>query len=920
MKSWIYAVLAAVALSPGATMFGAEDDLTAAMQKGLFEEEANHNLPAAIDAYQAVVGRFDQDRKLAATAVFRLGECYRKQGKTNEATAQYERVLREFSDQGQLTGLSRQYLATLGGGGSGPGTVNLTAAQQEQKRLLEQEVLLLEQTLEDQKKMVEVGRATAEDLRKTEREILAVKRNLAGIGTSQAGTAAAGGEVMTATESEEVKRIQRLIKDSPDLVDAKDANGQTPLVQAAEKGQLMVARFLLDSGADVNARDKTSNTALYVAARAGHKGMVELLLSRKAELDLGPPSGGPLFAAASRGYKSVVEVLLAHGADVNARNSSGETSLHLAAGADRRAVLEMFLGHGADVNARTSQGQTPLHYACRSGYDLVVAQLLKAGAAVNAVDSGKLTPLGQAVIARQLKTTEVLLANQADPNLPWEQTYEPVPGQKLACSMFPLYQAAKNSDDNLVELLLANKADPDTRSGPSKQTALFITIFSDRAPGALLKGKANPDIPDSSGTTPLHISLARPAFLTQLLAAGANVNAATDQGETPLHWAVAADLPDVIEMLIDHLADVNAKDKQGMTPLHWAVALSNQKIATLLLSRKADPNVADKGGGTALDLTRTSVSYYRMDRGPGLRVTAFRTPSTPPPGAPMALPGVGMPARSLRLPGQPAQDSSQKAMADLLKEAGALEDLPRKDEIISRRASANYSDTVFRRSTNYANRFSLLEAIAAEYGFIAESAEGGPRGSETMSVFARRTPQLAFPDLSRIKVRRPLMSGRLSWQEQTVDLLPLVNEGDCSKDMAVEWGDVVEIPEADHLLNASWEGFTYEQCEKMAKCLRRTVKVIVKGRTNDLVLSMDVKPQPQFASQGPVIVPNSPFWIAPVLRASNLLLASSDLTRVKVSRRLGNGPVQTWTVDCSGNGRTPDVWLNDGDVIEVPDR
>ena len=77
----------------------ATNDLTSALQKGLFEEEANHNYAAAIEAYESVVSRFDDNRKLAATAIFRLGEIYRKQGKTNEATAQYQRVVREFADR-----------------------------------------------------------------------------------------------------------------------------------------------------------------------------------------------------------------------------------------------------------------------------------------------------------------------------------------------------------------------------------------------------------------------------------------------------------------------------------------------------------------------------------------------------------------------------------------------------------------------------------------------------------------------------------------------------------------------------------------------------------------------------------------------------------------------------------------------------
>src|SRR6266481_5684829 len=90
------------------------NEFTDLMQKGLFEEEGNHNLPAAIEAYQHIVTRFDEARAVTATAIFRLGECYRKQGKTNEAAAQYQRIAREFADQGSQATLSEQNLGALG--------------------------------------------------------------------------------------------------------------------------------------------------------------------------------------------------------------------------------------------------------------------------------------------------------------------------------------------------------------------------------------------------------------------------------------------------------------------------------------------------------------------------------------------------------------------------------------------------------------------------------------------------------------------------------------------------------------------------------------------------------------------------------------------------------------------------------------
>src|SRR5688572_20887356 len=92
----------------------AADQLNPELQRGLFEEEANQNFNAAIKAYQSVLTTHDSERKLAATALFRLGECYRKLGKTNDAISQYQRLVIEFPDQATLANLSRQNLIGLG--------------------------------------------------------------------------------------------------------------------------------------------------------------------------------------------------------------------------------------------------------------------------------------------------------------------------------------------------------------------------------------------------------------------------------------------------------------------------------------------------------------------------------------------------------------------------------------------------------------------------------------------------------------------------------------------------------------------------------------------------------------------------------------------------------------------------------------
>ena len=121
IKTWMLsALLAITTLARGAT-----NDLTGLLQQGLFEEEANRNLDAAISDYQSLASAFDKDRQLAATAIFRLGECYRKLGKTNEAVIQYQRIVKEFSDQQTLVNLSRQNLAGLGTRRSNPAAFQL---------------------------------------------------------------------------------------------------------------------------------------------------------------------------------------------------------------------------------------------------------------------------------------------------------------------------------------------------------------------------------------------------------------------------------------------------------------------------------------------------------------------------------------------------------------------------------------------------------------------------------------------------------------------------------------------------------------------------------------------------------------------------------------------------------------------------
>merc|ERR1712078_113458 len=68
---------------------------------------------------------------------------------------------------------------------------------------------------------------------------------------------------------------------------------------------------------------------------------------------------------------------------------------------------------------------------------------------------------------------------------------------------------------------------------------------------------------------------------------GAEVNAKSEYGATPLHWASQEGYTDIVKLLIEKGADVNAKDEEGKTPLNWASEGGHTDIVKLLVEKGA---------------------------------------------------------------------------------------------------------------------------------------------------------------------------------------------------------------------------------------------------------------------------------------------------------------------------------------------
>jgi hypothetical protein len=382
-------------------------------------------------------------------------------------------------------------------------------------------------------------------------------------------------------------------------------------------------------------------------------------------------------------------------------------------------------------------------------------------------------------------------------------------------------------------------------------------------------------------------------------------------------------------MLLSHGADPNlVSDKYYSTPLHYAVGQKRPEMVQLLLSFNADPNIRDKNGKTPLAIAKEDPSLKPGVVSGGLVLQG--QPGIPPQGQPLSYQWhAGSPGTlTVNSSTPPAVTNAEPpSIVDLLRQHGGKDDLPNLDRIEVRRVSSNFRDVVFWRQgfngIEGSGKFTLFELLAVQYKLLSTSTTGEQRNSvNPVNPYGRNangSAQLKFPDFTCILIRRPTTNG-LGWTELKINTATALDTGDCSGDVPLEWGDIVEIRETDHPIDASWNGLSKNELTTLKKCLTRTVEIRIKGTATKVTLGPEVSDSGFGANLAQVRF-NAPFMIRPVLFESKLLQISSDLGSVKVKRTIpGQKDPARFTVNCEDPRNAPDLWLRDGDVIEVPEK
>ena len=462
---------------------------------------------------------------------------------------------------------------------------------------------------------------------------------LAGAGVTLAALPPSASPLIEAVKAGDEAQVQALLAKGADAK-AKDSEGASALLWAAHNEDPGLVRKLLAAGADPKAANDYGATPMAEAAVTGDAEVIGLLLAAGADLESPNAEGQTaLMVVARTGNVDAAKLLIAKGVNVNAvEHWGGQTALMWASAQSQPAMMAELIKAGAKLDARgaihdwerrvTAEprpkdmyrgGFTPMLYAAREGCIPCTQALVKAGANLNLPDPDGETPLVTAILNQHFALAQVLISAGADVDR-WDLYGRSPLYAAVDLNVLPEGGRSDLPSDETVTGLDVAKALLEKGANPNLQLKLrppYRNVVFDRGGDAvlstgatpllhaaktgdvaaialLLKYKALVDLPTNTGVTPLMAAAfmgqgANPsrgrykteeqgvAALKLLLAAGANINAKTAQGQTAIHVAAQRGYNALVKTLAENGADLTVKDADGHTAVDYATGLPNPR-------------------------------------------------------------------------------------------------------------------------------------------------------------------------------------------------------------------------------------------------------------------------------------------------------------------------------------------------------
>ena len=379
--------------------------------------------------------------------------------------------------------------------------------------------------------------------------------------------------LMTAARTGNLDVVKALLSDGANVNAATATTHETALMWAVAERHLDIVRALVEKGADPRPGPQQVISPLMVAAENGDIEAAKVLLAAGARVsDTGSDGTHLLTLAIIAGQSAFAHFLLDHGADPNGA-IDGVTALHAASGPvdtwlkawnrrhggrrgrlklnERLPLVNALLARGADPNARmTASAMTEQGFVRNGAYDTFTT---------GTGDVAGATPL-------------------------WVAAYGTNPGPGRQRSGWRM----ANSNGEILRSLLAAGARPDITTNDGATTLMAAagcgrTAHWTYTPRALRQPMAEEAV-------------------EILVEAGVDVNATNEADFTALHCAAFNGLNELVQYFVERGADINARDWRGRTPFRLAEGAKQSfhfqewpEVATLLQELGADTSLGIPG-------------------------------------------------------------------------------------------------------------------------------------------------------------------------------------------------------------------------------------------------------------------------------------------------------------------------------------